>query len=194
MLANSSPLPRAPDLRLRPWRAEDAPALIAARAKTKDLQTQFSADAVATEDLAREFIAEALGFTERTKNWAVVVDCVPLGNLGLAHIERRHQTAWAYYWLAEPARGRGYAARGLRAVADWAFRDGLFRLELGHRVSNPASCRVATAAGFTAEGIERAKLRYGGERFDVETHARLATDPAPAAEESPAQLDECRGD
>ncbi|OUE31259.1 hypothetical protein BFL35_05940 [Clavibacter michiganensis] len=47
-------------------------------------------------------------------------------------------------------------------------------------MANPASCRVATRAGFAAEGIERAKLRYGDERFDVETHARLATDPPPA--------------
>lgn len=47
-------------------------------------------------------------------------------------------------------------------------------------MNNPASCRVATRAGYPAEGVERAKLRYGDERFDVETHARLATDPAPA--------------
>jgi hypothetical protein len=36
------------------------------------------------------------------------------------------------------------------------------------------------AAGFPAEGIERAKLRYGDRRYDVETHARLRDDPAPA--------------
>ena len=53
----------------------------------------------------------------------------------------------------------------------------MFRLELGHRVNNPASCQVAIAAGFAVEGVERAKLRYGQKRFDVETHARLATDP-----------------
>lgn len=79
------------------------------------------------------------------------------------------------------ARGHGYATRGLIAMSDWAFDDGLFRLELGHRVNNPASCPVASAAGFRAEGIEREKLRYDDLRFDVETHARLATDPRPEA-------------
>ncbi|WP_235994945.1 GNAT family N-acetyltransferase [Nonomuraea montanisoli] len=54
--------------------------------------------------------------------------------------------------------------------------NGLFRLELGHRVDNPASCRVAAKAGFLAEGIERGKLVYDGVRHDVERHARLATD------------------
>jgi RimJ/RimL family protein N-acetyltransferase len=67
----------------------------------------------------------------------------------------------------------------LTSVSTWAFDARLFRLELGHRLNNPASCRVATIAGFRAEGVERQKLRYGSERFDVETHARLATDPVP---------------
>ncbi|WP_346425826.1 GNAT family N-acetyltransferase [Plantibacter flavus] len=77
------------------------------------------------------------------------------------------------------ARGGGLATRAVRTVADHAFREGLFRLELGHRVNNPASCGVATRAGFLPEGIERQKLAYGADRFDVELHARLATDPVP---------------
>jgi RimJ/RimL family protein N-acetyltransferase len=64
-------------------------------------------------------------------------------------------------------------------VADWALTDlGLFRLELGHRMDNPASCRVARRTGFAVEGLERAKLRYGDRRYDVEIHARLASDPS----------------
>jgi RimJ/RimL family protein N-acetyltransferase len=55
-------------------------------------------------------------------------------------------------------------------------RSRLFRLELGHRVNNPASCRVASRAGFAVEGLERQKLLYDGVRYDVELHARLATD------------------
>lgn len=46
-------------------------------------------------------------------------------------------------------------------------------------MNNPASCGVARGAGFVVEGLERAKLEYDGERFDVELHARLRTDPAP---------------
>ncbi|WP_258174795.1 hypothetical protein [Nesterenkonia sandarakina] len=91
----------AETVQLRPWRPGDARALMAARGDAADLQTQFDAAAVATEELARDFIAGSLGFAEQAKNWAVVV------------------------------------------------------------------------------GIERAKLRYGEQRFDVETHARLATDPTP---------------
>lgn len=54
--------------------------------------------------------------------------------------------------------------------------------------SNPASCKVALGSGFLAEGVERSKLQYGDERYDVETHARLRTDPTPAVELLPVQL------
>lgn len=121
-----------------------------------------------------------LRFDEHGKNWAVVEDGVAVGNVGASAIEFRHQTAWVYYWLAPAVRGKGYATGALVAVSGWAFESGLYRLELGHRVNNPASCRVATAAGFQAGGIERDKLRYGTERYDVATHAWLAIGPAPA--------------
>ncbi|GAA4154339.1 hypothetical protein GCM10022286_01790 [Gryllotalpicola daejeonensis] len=167
------------NVHLRPWRAEDAPALLTAQHSNSDLDSQFGDAEVANEAQAVEYIQSTLRFGDAFKNWAIVVDDLAVGNVGLAHIERRHDTAWAHYWLGAGARGHGYASRALAAVAGWAFSDGLYRLELGHRVNNPSSCRVATAAGFVAEGLERQKLRYGTERFDVETHARLATDPVP---------------
>lgn len=74
-------------------------------------------------------------------------------------------------------------SRSAAAVANWALTDlGLFRLELGHRANNPASGSIALAAGFIQEGRERQKLRYGDERFDTLTYARLADDPVPTIE------------
>jgi RimJ/RimL family protein N-acetyltransferase len=71
------------------------------------------------------------------------------------------------------------AQRLVRAVATWAFDEvGLFRLELGHRTNNPASCVVATRTGFLVEGLQRGKLSYDDQRY-VELHARLAPDPVP---------------
>ncbi len=59
---------------------------------------------------------------------------------------------------------------------------GLERLELGHRVNNPASAAVAEAAGFVREGVERGKFLIAGARVDVTTYGRLVTDPMPATE------------
>ncbi len=176
-----------PHLHLRPWTSADAVALLETRATSPDLSTQFSGQAWETVDDARAVIARELVFGDHARNWAIVREGEPVGNVGLSAIDRRHGTAWAFYWVRADARGQALATRALASVAAWAFADDLFRLELGHRVNNPASCRVAARAGFTAEGIERAKLRYGDERFDVETHARLATDPAPAIDLLPIE-------
>lgn len=83
--------------------------------------------------------------------------------------------------IRQPPAGPRPVHTACRSLARWAFDDaGLFRLELGHRVNNPASCGVARgAAGFAVEGLERQKLEYDGVRFDVELHARLATDAHP---------------
>lgn len=164
---------------LRPWSLDDAAALLLASRSDPDLATQFPEVGLDDEEHARAHITGALRFDDHARNWAIVEDGVAIGNVGLSAIEFRHGTAWAHYWVAADARGRGLAARALTSVSSWAFDAGLFRLELGHRTNNPASCRVAAAAGFSAEGIERQKLRYGSERFDVETHARLAIDPVP---------------
>ena len=170
---------------LRPWTPADAPGLLACLVHSPDLAAQFGGTAPATLRGAAAYIETHLHHEDPDLTWAVVLDGVAVGNVGITGIERRHGTAWVSYWLSVPARGRGLAARAVATAAAHVLDDGLFRLELGHRTNNPASCRVATRAGFAAEGVERAKLRYGTERFDVETHARLASDPCPGLDPLP---------
>ena len=171
---------------LRAWGPVDAHALVDAVATTPDLTTQLPVDRLASATGARRFIAASLLSAPARRVWAVVDDGVPVGSIALTHIDPRHGTAWVSYWLASAARGRGLATRALASASEWAFTQaGLFRLELGHRVNNPASCAVATRAGFVTEGIERAKLRYGDERFDVELHGLLRTDPTATVDPLP---------
>ncbi|GAB3169379.1 GNAT family N-acetyltransferase [Streptomyces incanus] len=127
--------------------------------------------------------------TARGDQWAADSACsfavvdgsgLVLGQVCVSSVDRRHAIGWVSYWTTATARGRSTASRACCAVACWAFDDAeLFRLELGHRVNNPASCKVARAAGFSVEGQQRQKLEYDGVRFDVELHARLATDVNP---------------
>ncbi len=164
---------------LRPWRDDDGAALLAAYRSSGDLvrQTGTIDDGAA----ARRVIGDYQAAVEKGDAyiWAIVVADEAVGAVGVSQINRTHRLGWCWYWLSTPARGRGLAAGALIAAAQFAFENGLFRLELGHRVDNPASCAVARRAGFSVEGIERAKLEYDGARFDCETHARLASDPAP---------------
>lgn len=168
------------DAILRRWTPEDADALRRAEAASDDLSIQFARQDVSTLEACRQYIENQLGVESASaRHFAVSVEGVAVGDIGISSMEFNHGTAWVSYWLSAGFRGRGLITRGLAAASEWAFSEGLFRLELGHRVNNPASCRVAIRAGFQAEGIERGKLRYGVDRYDVETHARLATDPRP---------------
>lgn len=112
--------------------------------------------------------------------WAVVEDDSLVG-LVCVSVDDANRNGWFWYWMTDAARGRGWAARAAATVADWALNArGLERLELGHRMNNPASGAVARRAGFIKEGTERAKFLVDGHRIDVDTYGRLQSDPAPA--------------
>ncbi|MFI9305282.1 GNAT family N-acetyltransferase [Streptomyces triculaminicus] len=168
---------------LRPWGAEgDVDAVLEAYAEPL-MRWQAPQPVDSVEDARKWVRARGAQWEEGSAFSFAVVDGhggggAVLGNVAVGAVDRRHSTGWVSYWITRAARGRGVATHACRAAARWAFDDlGLFRLELGHRVNNPASCRVATAAGFAVEGIQRQKLLYDGVRYDVESHARLATDP-----------------
>ncbi|QYG93117.1 GNAT family N-acetyltransferase [Iamia sp. SCSIO 61187] len=77
------------------------------------------------------------------------------------------------YWVLPSARGRGVAARAVRAVTDWAHGAGFQRLEIRHSVENPGSCRVAERAGYPAEGTLRRALLHDDGWHDMHLHAHV---------------------
>ena len=171
----------ADGFRLRPWASDDIDAVMVAFAPPEMLR-QSGDHPIDTPKVAEAWLAarqdawnDGSGFA-----WAVLDSIgAVIGNVAVNSINHRHDTGWVSYWTIEAARGQGAAGAATRVAADWALTDlGLFRLELGHRIDNPASCRVAGRAGFAVEALERAKLRYGDRRYDVELHARLASDPS----------------
>lgn len=165
---------------LRPWRRDDAPAVLEAFA-TADMAQQ-AGEPIVDLASAQRWLDWSCGKTSRETGFVFAIcagDDVPVGNIAVTDIDG-HDCGWVSYWVAERARGCGVASDALAAMVRWVHEHGgVYRLELGHRVNNPASGRVAGYAGFLSEGVEREKLCYGGERFDVETHARLASDPCP---------------
>ncbi|WP_369211955.1 GNAT family N-acetyltransferase [Streptomyces flavofungini] len=176
-------------LTLRPWRPEDAPAVLAAFTPPQmSRQADHPVDSLAA---ASRWIERRTAEHETGSAYAFAVadeSDVPLGNVALSAVNLTHGTGWVSYWTRAESRGKGTATTALRSLTAWAFTTlHLHRLELGHRTDNPSSCAVARAAGYTVEGLQREKLRYGAERFDVELHARLAGDEAvPQSPVSPA--------
>ncbi|MEV4247103.1 GNAT family N-acetyltransferase [Streptosporangium canum] len=99
-----------------------------------------------------------------------------LGNIGLKALDPRGNGEIGYL-IAPWARGRGVATAAARALTEWAFAHGVRRMELLADVENLASQRVALAAGFRREGVQRsAEDRRDGTRGDLVSFARLPED------------------
>ncbi|MEU9319314.1 GNAT family N-acetyltransferase [Streptomyces sp. NPDC048295] len=177
-------LPVTDDLLLRPWRREDAPAVLAA----------FSDPAIQhwhlrradSEDEARDWIEQwrDAWYGETAAHWAVVRPGGAgdgtgdvLGRVSLRSLIPEIGQAECAYWVLPAARGRGVAPRAVSALAHWAFDEiGFERLELAHSVLNEASCRVAAKTGFALEGTRRHSHLHTDGWHDMHLHARLRGD------------------
>ena len=83
------------------------------------------------------------------------------------------------YWTAADARRQGLTVDALRVLTKYFLTSGgAVRVELVAEPDNAASVGVATAAGFTAEGVLRQRLLLKGRRADVVMFSMLPTDPA----------------
>jgi RimJ/RimL family protein N-acetyltransferase len=99
-----------------------------------------------------------------------------LGGIGITH--EQNGNGEIGYWVAPWGRARGVATAATRALTDYAFASGYGRLQLRTEQENTPSQRVAIAAGYMREGVQRgaAPTRTGG-RHDLVVWARLAGDP-----------------
>ncbi|MFI9402029.1 GNAT family N-acetyltransferase [Nocardia sp. NPDC052316] len=145
-------------LRLRPWRCDDLPSLVAAH-RDPGLR-RWLAGHLVDETAARNWLgAQADGWMERTRfSFAVVIaddDHSPVGHVVVKTITAG--VAEVGYWTAAHARGLGIAARAVETVSRWALAEQkmvhLNQLELLHAQGNHASCRVANKCGFTLQDV-----------------------------------------
>lgn len=172
------PLLADPDgITLRTVRVDDAPAVRAAFTASADMARQGE---VTDLDSARRYLDWLLGADRKAV--AITVAEALVGLVGVT-VDADHRSGWVFYWMHVAHRGHALTSRAVATVCDRALAPeaeggwGLERLELGHRVDNPASGAVARAAGFVVEGREREKFLIGGQRVDVLTYGRLRSDP-----------------
>jgi RimJ/RimL family protein N-acetyltransferase/nitrite reductase/ring-hydroxylating ferredoxin subunit len=144
---------------LRPFRAEDAPAITAACQDPEIGRWVPIIPAPYGEANARAFILMTLqAWHEGTGCEFAIADAATdryVGSIGL-HLgsnPRRHSIG---YLIAPEFRGRGYATRALRLLTRWGFEQfGIERLALWTLIGNAASQQVAEKAGFRFEGLAR---------------------------------------
>lgn len=165
---------------LRPVRRDDAEAVLAAYLSAPDMARQGTVTTLAQAREQVDWLLEA----DRRSTAIADAEGILVGLVALS-VDAENRSGWFFYWLHAAHRGQGLVTSAAVSVAQRALAPsaaggwGLERLELGHRVNNPASGAVARAAGFVQEGTERGKFLLEGERVDVLTYGRLRSDPAP---------------
>ena len=175
-------------VRLRPWRVEDADAVLAA-SQDPEIQrwTQVPVPYAAEHAVDLVAVIAPRTWAEGGGLFAVEpLDGGPLvGSMGL--FPPRDGVGEAGYWTAPGQRGRGLTGEALRVLADWALDAvGVHRVELLVDPANTGSRRVAESAGFVAEGTIRQRFLFRGQPSDVVLYARLVGDPCP-----PTDADTC---
>lgn len=169
---------------LRPWRRSDVPVVVAAYAHP-DIQYWHHRSYTSHE--ADSWIAQA---SESWSNgtdaeWAATKDGEVVGRVALRDIDLMTGQSELSYWTLPDARGQGIARDAAARIASWALDEiGFWRLEIRHSTRNPASCRVASAAGFSLEAeLSRCHIHADG-WHDVHVHTRFRADiPAGSADE-----------
>jgi RimJ/RimL family protein N-acetyltransferase len=136
---------------LRPWRADDADALVAAWVDP-EIACWTGVPPQRDRAYAQRWIAgEAHRRAEGLAlDLVVEVDGAVVGEVGLAAFDRPSHTAEIGWWIAADHRDRGLATRAVSLVAQWTL-DELCTEVLVARCAegNPASAGVARSAGFT---------------------------------------------
>jgi RimJ/RimL family protein N-acetyltransferase len=170
-------------LALRPWRHDDAAAVAAALADGS-MHTFLAVPNPYTMSDAVEFV-HSIARTERSAGTGLecaVVDRASRSLVGSATLRLPHgmRSSDIGYWIAPTAQGKGYATEATRALAGWAFEQGVHRVEVRLDVRNVVSARVALAAGFGFEGIRREVLRDEDGRVDMAVFVRTVTDSGAA--------------
>jgi len=153
--------------------SSDAPYVLAAFISASDMARQGAVSDLAS---AQAYVDQLLD----DSHYAFAIDVAgQLVGLVAISVDQPNRSGWLWYWMHADHRGKGLVSNAVRAVSDWALDSGLVdRLELGVRVNNPASIRIAEKAGFVLEGLERQKFLINGQRIDARNYARLRTDPA----------------
>lgn len=169
-----------PRLVLRPWRAEDAPAVVEAMQDRRmheflnlpDPYTMEHAVSFTTEvGNANRADGSGLGCAVVERSSGAVV-----GSADLRFSKTNLLGADIGYAIYPRGQGNGYAAEATRALTEWGHSNGVNRVELRCAVTNLASAATALAAGFRFEGIHRAQLAIAAGEIEAACFSRLAAD------------------
>jgi len=180
------------EVTLRRWRLEDVEEAVAGHDEVIAHWFGWPVDGVTPE---RQRAAIERWHTAYDADRSVVAFVAEAGGklVGCVDVQRTADGVGELSWvLFEGHRGRGYATRAVRMLADYALSEsgqgglGYWRVEAKVEPDNQASLRVATRSGLRREGLRRVE-RGHGDRAETASYvvlARLVSDPPLSEPES----------
>jgi ribosomal-protein-alanine N-acetyltransferase len=111
---------------------------------------------------------------KREYNYAILLDGVVIGAIGLAVNRRAPHVGEIGYFIGEKHWGRGFAAEAVRLVEKIGFGTlELHRIEILMSPQNTASIRVAEKCGYYREGCLRDRIRIDERYEDTFLYAKI---------------------
>ena len=166
-----------PDVMLRHWTMEGAPAL-AAIMNNQDLQARLR-DGIPfpyTKGDAEDFLRGALDAQGNSQYmFAIIYGDEVVGNVVVLGKDNVHShTGEMGYCLAESHWGRGIMTEAVRQMCGYIFsQTDIIRIFAEPFASNGASCRILEKAGFQLEGTLRQNVLKDGKILDTKLYAIL---------------------
>ena len=180
---SARPIPtlRTARLVLRPFRAEDAPAVQRLAGAKEIADTTANLPYPYPDGVAEKWIA---GHAERYANGQGLTLAITLANGGelvgaisVMSVSAAHQHAELGYWIGKDFWGRGFCTEAAREIVRFAFEEmGLNRVYAHCFWRNPASGRVMQKIGMRHEGTHRQHIRKWDRFEDVESYGILKGD------------------
>ncbi len=159
---------------------------VAAYCQDLEIQKWTSVPSPYEREDAVKFIEQTVpGLWEKdAPSWLIrTQDGVVVGSIDFHHSCIPGSRTEIGYLLTPEARGHGYMLEAVNAVIDWAFDEADvaaigWACQIDHEgMTNWASAKVAWQAGFTFEGVIRAKVPNKGELFDALVGTLTPSDP-----------------
>ena len=162
-----------PEISIRPYRVEDAPALHeAALSSVAEMNTfmPWCHPERKLEETRSWIEAQVRAFQELTAYEHAIVNGAGdyLGGCGLNRIDSFYRHANLGYWVRSSATRRGVATAAIGQLVAWGFENtDLIRLEVIVSTKNIPSLRTAEKAGAVREGTLRDRLLLHGTAHDA---------------------------
>lgn len=108
-------------------------------------------------------------------SFAIVADDVPVGRIGLHHLNSQNKTGSIGYWLSQNAEGKGIVLQSCKKLITYGFEQvGLHRIEIKTATNNVRSQAIPVKLNFKKEGLLREAELVNSEFLDLYLYAMLS--------------------